>query len=74
MMTVRRAGKVATSHDHAAMAMEGEGAPNATMQNGPHSDHTPRPTAAAVTVVSFPVLAAGLLIGLLFGDPAGGQP
>ena len=72
MMTVRRAGNMATPHDHAAMAMEGEGAPGATTPNGPRSDDTPRPNVAAVTVVSFLVLAAGLLIGLLFDGLAGG--
>ena len=74
MMTVQRAGKVGTSHDHAAMAMEGNGTPSATKPKGPDSDHAPRPTLAMMTVVSFLVLAIGLLIALLLGNPAGGQP
>ena len=72
MMTVRRTGNAATSHDHGAMAMEGDGASSATIPNSPHSDHTPRPTVAAMTVVSFVVLATGLLIALLFDGLAGG--
>ncbi len=72
MMTVRPVGKAAPPHDHAAMAVEEEGARGTTMPNDPHSDHTPQPTVAVMTVVSFIVLAAGLLIALLFGGFAGG--
>ncbi len=72
MMTMRPAGKMAMSHDHATMAMEGEGAPSATMSKGRQPDHTPRPNVATMTVISFLVLAAGLLIGLTFGGRGGG--
>jgi hypothetical protein len=59
MMTVR-AHEATASHDHAAM--EGMTKPDAA-----HSGGTPPPNIAAMTVVSFLVLAVGLAIALAFG-------
>jgi hypothetical protein len=60
MMTVRRP-DAAPAHDRGTMAMAAE------IPSDEHTGHTPQPSVAAMTLVSFLVLAAGLAIGLLFG-------
>jgi hypothetical protein len=61
MMTVRPAAAVAAADDHAAMAGMAHAAPSMVMDRG----HVPWPPVPVMTVLSFVVLAAGVVLALL---------